>query len=164
VQRSDIRFLFAYDRWSTERVLDAAIGIDDATWSASNIIDERGLGAILVHQLGAHQRWRHAISQSSEEPHPEDEPLPSLADLRDRWEQEWRDFDAFLGGIDDALLAYVHEGVAVWQMLAHVVNHGTQHRSEAAALLTIAGHSPGELDMVNFAEERAAAEATEGAR
>ena len=164
MQPSEIRFLFEYDRWSTGRVLDAAVGIDEGTWSAANVIDERGLGAILVHQLGAHQRWRHAISQSSEEPHPEDEPLPSLADLRDRWEQEWRDVDAFLGSIDDALLAYVHEGIAVWQMLVHVVNHGTQHRSEAAALLTAAGRSPGELDMINFAEERVAAEAAGAAK
>ena len=165
MQLADIRFLFEYDAWSTRRVLDAAAGIDDATWSAPNAIDERGLGAILVHQLGAHQRWRHAISQSSGDgPRPEDAPLPSPLELRDRWEQEWRDFDAFLDGVDDALLAYVHEGIAVWQMLAHVVNHGTQHRSEAAALLTMAGHSPGELDMVNFVEERVAAEAAESAR
>jgi uncharacterized damage-inducible protein DinB len=164
MQPSEIRFLFEYDAWSTRRILDAAVGIDDETWSAPNAIDERGLGAILVHQLGAHQRWRHAISQSSGDPHPEDEPLPTLAELRGRWEQEWRDFDGFLDGVDDALLAYVHEGIAVWQMLAHVVNHGTQHRSEAAALLTMAGHSPGELDMINFVEERVAAEAPESAR
>ncbi len=49
-------------------------------------------------------------------------------------------------------LDYVHEGVAVWQMLAHVINHGTQHRSEAAALLTDAGRSPGEIDMIFYVE------------
>jgi len=38
-------------------------------------------------------------------------------------------------------------------MLAHVVNHGTQHRAEAAALLTAVDRSPGELDMIAYAEE-----------
>lgn len=157
MQWSDVRFLFDYDRWATRRVLDAAVGVDDATWSSENAIGERGLGAILVHQLGAHQRWRLGISGSSEVPNPELEPLPSLAALRDRWEQEWRDLDTFLEHIDDARLALTHEGIAIWEMLAHVVNHGTQHRSEAAALLTAVGRSPGEIDMIFFLEERAAA-------
>ena len=46
-------------------------------------------------------------------------------------------------------------------MLVHVVNHGTQHRAEAAALLTAAGRSTGELDLFNYAEERAVSASTE---
>jgi len=41
-------------------------------------------------------------------------------------------------------------------MLVHVINHGTQHRSEAAALLTDAGHSPVDLDMIDYADALAA--------
>jgi uncharacterized damage-inducible protein DinB len=55
----------------------------------------------------------------------------------------------------DAFVEYVHKGVPVWQLLVHVVNHGTQHRSEAAALLTAERLSPGELDLFDYAEEQA---------
>jgi hypothetical protein len=45
-----------------------------------------------------------------------------------------------------------HERI-LWQVMVHLVNHGTQHRSEAAALLTDFGHSPGDLDLVYFLAE-----------
>jgi uncharacterized damage-inducible protein DinB len=37
-------------------------------------------------------------------------------------------------------------------MLVHVVNQGTQHRAEAAALLTTEARSPGDLDLIDYAE------------
>jgi uncharacterized damage-inducible protein DinB len=152
VNADDIRFLFGYDRWATGRLLAALDGVPAGTWGQEGAIGERGLGAILVHQLGAAQRWRHAIQQDVERPRPEDEPLLSVEDLRARWEAEWVALDAWLPSLDDGFLAYVHEGEAIWQMLAHVVNHGTQHRSEAAALMTDAGHSPGDLDMIDYVD------------
>ena len=152
---AEIRDLFAYDRWATERVLRAAEGIDDATWSRAQVIDERGLGGILVHQLGAYQRWHHGLAEDGVEARPEREPLLSAAELRSRWEAEWPALETWLATLDDAWLARDDEGVPFAGMLRHVVNHGTQHRSEAAALLTQAGRSPGDLDMIVWLEDRA---------
>jgi uncharacterized damage-inducible protein DinB len=39
----------------------------------------------------------------------------------------------------------------LWLSLAHVVNHSTQHRSEAAEALTMIGRSPGDLDLGDYA-------------
>lgn len=151
----ELRDLFAYDRWATERILAAADGVDDATWHRSGVIDERGLGGILVHMLGAYQRWRHGLAEDGETPRPEREPLLSPAELRARWLTEWAAMDDFLGSIDDAWLARDDEGVPFAGMLLHLANHGTQHRSEAAGLLTQAGRSPGDLDLIVWLEERA---------
>jgi uncharacterized damage-inducible protein DinB len=69
---ADIRFLYGFDRWATRKILDAAVGVDHATWSAPNVIGDRGLGGILVHQLGAQQRWRHFLTGApGKEPTPE---------------------------------------------------------------------------------------------
>jgi uncharacterized damage-inducible protein DinB len=153
MQIDDIRFLFGFDRWATTKVLDAAADVDPATWSATNVVDERGLGGILVHHLGATQRWRHGLTGTpGEAPEPEAEPLPDQASLRASWEREWADYDAWFDRMDPAWLDQEEGGIRLWQALAHVVNHGTQHRSEAAVLLTAAGHSPGDLDMIDYAE------------
>ncbi len=156
----DIRFLFAFDRWATTRILDASAGVDDDTWSATNVIDARGLGGILIHHLGASQRWRHMLTGGSgEAPEPERGPLPDLGALREAWDREWAGYDAWFDAMDPAWLHQTEHGIALWHVLTHVVNHGTQHRSEAAVLLTAAGHSPGDLDFIDFA---GSASATDG--
>lgn len=63
--------------------------------------------------------------------------------------EAWR---TWLDTLDDAVLASTDEEIPTWQLLAHVMNHGTQHRSEVAVLLSAAGRSPGNLDMVFFSE------------
>jgi uncharacterized damage-inducible protein DinB len=161
MQVDEVRFLYAYDRWATRKVLNALDGLAPEVWARPDVVGERGLGAILVHHLGASQRWRNGFQESGEEPEPELEPLPTIAELRDRWAAEWAALDAWLPTITDGFVGYIHEGVPVWQMLVHVVNHGTQHRAEAAALLTAEGRSPGELDLIFFAEEQAGAAATD---
>jgi uncharacterized damage-inducible protein DinB len=156
VRLDDIRYLFGYDRWATRKILAVLDGVPDETWGATGVVGDRGLGAILVHQLGAHQRWRLGLGGDDEAAaaaRPERRPLPSPSALVAAWAAEWHALDAWLDAIDDAWLAQTDEKIPHWQMLAHLANHGTQHRSEAASLLTAAGRSPGDLDMIFYSGE-----------
>ena len=152
---ADIRYLFDYDRWATRRVLAVIDGLPEAVWGATGVVGDRGLGAILVHQLGRAPalaaRARRGARQLAARPSASRSPRRPRSPAA--WAAEWDALEAWLPTLTDAWLAELGDGVPFWQMLAHVVNHGTQHRSEAAALLTAAGRSPGDLDMIFFAEE-----------
>ena len=76
MQPDEVRFLFGYDRWATRRVLAVLDGLDPAVWNRTDVVGERGLGEILVHHLGASQRWRHSFQETGESPEPELDPLP----------------------------------------------------------------------------------------
>ena len=157
MRADDVRFLFAYDRWATRKILERAEGIDEETWSKSNVIGERGLGGILIHALGAHQRWRNDWQRTGQRPRPEAEDLPSPSELAALWEREWRAMDAYLATLNSGNLLGLIDGIPAWQMHVHLLNHGTQHRSEAAVLLTAADRSPGDLDLIDYSEQQAAA-------
>jgi uncharacterized damage-inducible protein DinB len=85
--------------------------------------------------------------------------LPTLHALKERWQVEEQEMRAYLGSLSDldlnGMVRYgIPDGIVrervLWHCLLHVVNHGTQHRSEAAVLLTSYGQSPGELDFTLF--------------
>jgi hypothetical protein len=102
MRADDIRFLFGYDRWASGRVLASSMGVDEFDWSDPNRIDRRGLGGILVHALGAHERWRSGWEGGEIVHRREHDPLLTTAELAAAWEDEWAYLEGFLRGLADA--------------------------------------------------------------
>jgi uncharacterized damage-inducible protein DinB len=88
---------------------------------------------------------------------------PDVATLEAHWARDEHDMRAWLGTLDDAALAAGWSDATpqaakaltdfpLWYYLVHVVTHSQQQRSDAAILLTRAGHSPGNIEFLDYAD------------
>ena len=163
MNKQDIITLYRYNQWSTARILNCAAKVTQEQFLAPASFPHGGLRSTLVHALFAEWIWRNRWEGTSPTTRLKPEDFPDVESLRTLWMEEEGKLMAFVEGLSDEKLNSVvsykttkgepHERV-LWQMMAHVVNHGTQHKTEAAAMLTELGHSPGDIDMIYYLIEK----------
>ncbi len=158
-----LRWLCDYNYWANERIWRAVQGVSDEQFAAATSHSYGSLRGTLVHVLSAEWMWLSRWQGVSPQAMLREADFATRAQIRARWDEEERKMRAFLAGLSDAdldrVVQYsntkgVRRAQLLWELMAHMVNHGTQHRAEAAAMLTDLGHSPGELDMTVFMGER----------
>ncbi len=152
-----VRELLGYHYWATNIVLEAANRLTIAQF-VSPVLPDPGHGSlrgILVHMLDTEISWRQILETQPLTPDLVARDFPDVPALIGRWTNErsqWFSyFESLSAGDLNAVYTYrINNGPARsrrrWQTVFHVVNHGTQHRSEAAAVLTGHGQTPGDLD------------------
>lgn len=142
--------------------MNAASNVTQEQYLAEATFPHGGLRGTLVHTLFAEWIWRKRWEGTSPKARLKPEEFPTFESLHVRWTEEEKLLMAFVDGLTDERLDshfdYTStEGTLytriLWHAMAHLVNHGTQHRSEAAAVLTDFGHSPGEVDLIYFLSE-----------
>jgi uncharacterized damage-inducible protein DinB len=154
-----VRTMYEYNAWANTRILDTAAHVTAEQLLAGGGASFDSLRDTLVHAMSAQwlylERWRGRSPRAFLDPRE----FPDVASIRRRWDEIERDTQAFVAGLSDAQLARDLEYTnmkgerwtyPLWQQMLHQVNHATQHRSEAAVMLTHAGHSPGWLDFLYY--------------
>jgi uncharacterized damage-inducible protein DinB len=145
-----------YSAWASKQLLDFAAGI-----SVDQLLQEMGNshGGILKtfqHIYYADRIWLSRAERWAATPFADPEPGPSLADLHERWFpllQQFQQWAAQQNG--DGILEFKNlKGEAyakpISQVVLHVVNHGTYHRGQIAAMLRQLGHVPPSTDLIYF--------------
>ena len=159
----DMVTLYEYNNWANARILAAAERVSQEQWSAPSLHSLESLRRTLLHALDTEFGWRMRCQYNQPTPDLSETDFPTLDLLTQRWHEEETAMRAYLAGMQDddlnGLVRYTtDEGEkrerVLWHCLLHVMNHGTQHRSEAAALLTEYGSSPGDLDFTVFLNEQ----------
>lgn len=156
-----IAAFYDYGVWANGRLLEKAAMLSDAELGQRL---SKGADPILptfAHLVGADVRWL-ARWRGETPPALSPSDFPALGAVRRRWEELYPVRRAYIASLNDPALRepirWVRDqGTAMlprWQAMLQCANHGTQHRSEIAAMLTDLGHSPGDLDFVFYCLEQ----------
>jgi uncharacterized damage-inducible protein DinB len=165
MEPSDILDMIGYHEWATQVVLDTAenLSSDQFTSPLDGLGGRTDLRSILVHTLDSGISWRHVLEGAEQTPRLCTEDFQDISAIRRAWALERSRLLQWCHALDFDRLNSAHiiekEGAPprmhlVWQTLLHIVNHGTQHRSEAALILSALGHPPGDLDYSYYLEQR----------
>jgi uncharacterized damage-inducible protein DinB len=154
-----IQTLYRYNAWANARILDTATPLSTEQLLAGGGASHESLRDTLVHTMSGQwiylERWRGRSPRAMLDPLR----FSDLPSIRRHWGRIELDTHEFLAELSDPTLAreveYTNtEGARwtypLWQQMIHQVNHATQHRSEAAVMLTQLGHSPGWLDFLYY--------------
>ena len=163
---AELKQMFLYNDWADERLLAAirAAGVGGSERMAG--LPHGDLLGTLAHIYAAEHLWRLRCQTGESPPRlPTGGDFASLEAFLTEWAAARAALLAYVHGLDDAALAepvrytttsgktYQHDR---WGALMQIVLHGVQHRAEVAALLTVLGHSPGDLDLIVFLRTRPA--------
>lgn len=159
-----VRTLFDYNLWAHERVWTGILTLDDERFARPFDYSIGSVQAQMTHVLSVDNRWLARVAGRDVPPHLKPDAYPSAAALREAWARMTADQRRIVEGLSDDQLAEMitydipsRGGAKLntrWEILAHVVVHGTDHRAQILSLLYQLGAPTVEQDLVIYLWER----------
>jgi uncharacterized damage-inducible protein DinB len=164
VSAATLRTHIDYTAWATRRLMDAVGELSDEELGRDFGTADRGVLDTLAHVYAADRLWLGRIQGL---PNPGFAGFITSADrtlavLQNDWPallERWKQWGAGLTE-EKALEPLVYSDLkggarreALWQIVFHVVNHGTHHRGQVSGFLRTLGRVPPGLDLIIYYRE-----------
>jgi uncharacterized damage-inducible protein DinB len=141
VNADDFRELFEYHFAANRKVWNE--GVSQLTNEAFLKNNPYSIGSVrnqVVHMMNIDNRWFSGL-RGAEVPsflNPAHYPSPDV--IREKWDRVEAHMRTFLQQLDDdQLVQDFGDNMKTWQVLFHVLNHGTDHRAQLLAMLNQLG-------------------------
>jgi uncharacterized damage-inducible protein DinB len=163
----DFRRLYDYNSWANHRTLHACVPLSEEQFTRDLRSSFRSVRDTLVHISWAEWLWLERWQGRSPDKFSSTD-FPNLESVRRRWTEVERNLTEYIASlkpedleriISHKTTAGVPQAAPLWQMLQHLVNHGTYHRGQVATLLRQLDAKAVSTDLIVFYRERAAAQA-----
>jgi len=148
-----LRQHIAYTRWATGRLMRVLEQIPAEHLTHDFQTADRTILGTLVHTFGADRVWLKRVRG---------EPITTFLTDEDRQlatlQRDWPGvLDGWSTMVDEPERVVHYQDMKgnpytskLWEIVLHVVNHGTHHRGQVSGFLRALGHAPPQLDLIRF--------------
>jgi uncharacterized damage-inducible protein DinB len=160
---AEVQLHIRYTNWASRRLLDAVAALSPEDRGRDNGISHGSILGTLAHVQFGDWIWYTRVVE------PMDRPADTLEALQQAWPEVQRRWEAWSDTVTDADLARylpfkrlngAEAGAPVWQIVMHVVNHGTLHRGQVMGMLRQLGVAPPPTDLLAYYLSLAASKAS----
>jgi uncharacterized damage-inducible protein DinB len=153
----DISALVQYNNWANRRLIDTATHLSADQLMANVSLSNGSAFETLRHMLDVEWSWRLACEgKPATQVLWEIEPLADLQAVTTYWRAEGERLLALVQILSED--AFEREVIPSWStrsyqirhILLHILHHATNHRSEVGWYFTRLGHSPGDLEFLDY--------------
>ena len=160
----DLQLLIDYNYWARDRALDAISAITPEEFIRPMGNSFNSVRDTVAHICAAEHIWISRLKGEHPQGLRKPDRIPDVGAARKEWvelERELREQLARLGpeaverNIEYQNLRGEDQSDLLWQMLQHLVNHGTYHRGQITTMLRqLDAMPPKSMDMIAFYRER----------
>jgi uncharacterized damage-inducible protein DinB len=157
---TEILELLDYQGWATTKTLDSVAKLSDEQLHRDLGSSFKSVFETLVHLHGADRAWLGRLQgQAPNRPNPSD--YPSLEVLREAWDVVFDNWKEEVSKLENPKLEIHYKSYdgapftsSLEEIVKHVVNHGTYHRGQVAAMQRMLGSEPVGTDLISFYRAR----------
>lgn len=159
----EIVALYEFNAWANHKTLDAVSALTTEQFTRELGSSFSSVRDTLVHIYGVEWIWLERLQGRSPAVFPVAKEFPDAGKLKARW----ADLEVIQLGyargltqadLDEALeyktISFGPARSPRWQMMQHVVNHGTYHRGQVTTMLRQLGAKAVGTDLISFYREK----------
>ncbi|MGA8036914.1 MAG: DinB family protein [Candidatus Acidiferrales bacterium] len=161
----DFKTLFRYNAWANRRTVEACAGLRAAQFTKDLESSFRSVRDTLVHIMAVERVWLDRWKLAWDGSFLKAAGFPDIESVRTAWVPIERELLGFVDALSDEgtkrIVPHKNSSGAefqmpLWELMQHVVNHGTYHRGQITTLVRQAGGKPLATDLVGFYRGRSA--------
>lgn len=154
------RRLYDYTFWAHRQVWACVMLLTEEQFTRHSTYSVGSVHEQVLHTLSAEWVWLERVRGVSPTAFLNKDDFPTREVIRTKWDTVEADWHSYLAHLHESQLTQpliyrgldggTHPHTPLWEILAHVVNHGTDHRAQTLALIHQVGGSTLEQDILFF--------------